>query len=101
MALQPNSRKTKKARTRPDAAGTTAAKKKALRNGNGAHLAPAAAGVFPPGAGGQPAPGANRSTIQTRRPQYMISTQAAPGVQPLSANLVEQQLKASPDIQFV
>lgn len=39
--------------------------------------------------------------IGLRQPQFMISTKAAPGLQPLSADLVEQQLRNSPNIEFV
>lgn len=42
------------------------------------------------------------STIAARRPQYMLSPRPAlPGLQPLSADLLSEQLKNSPDITFV
>jgi subtilisin family serine protease len=49
--------------------------------------------------------GNGRSTevrrIGPRRPQFMIATRQTSGLQPLSADLVEQQLRDSPDIEFV
>lgn len=56
---------------------------------------------FAPAAASPATPTQRPNAIRPRRPQYMISTRAPAGVMPLSADLVEQQLKNSPDIEFV
>lgn len=63
--------------------------------------AEASGGVSPQNAGAR-GPGAANNRIAPRRPQFMIATRAPQaGLQLLSADLVEQQLINSPDIEFV
>jgi subtilisin family serine protease len=45
--------------------------------------------------------GDKRVELETRRPQFMISPRQAPGLQPLSADFVAQQLKDNPEITVV
>lgn len=54
-----------------------------------------------PAAQSQRAARAGERRLCARRPQFMISTRNAAGLQPLSADLVEQQMRGTPDIEFV
>jgi subtilisin family serine protease len=49
-----------------------------------------------------PAPDASGvRLVGPRPPQYMIATRPAPGLQPLSVDVVAEQLRRAPDIEFV
>lgn len=71
-------------------------------NGNSVNPASAGPQLAPAGAPGPVAqPRRQASKLGVRRPQFMISTQAPLGVQPLDADVVVQQLTNSPGIEFV
>ncbi len=69
---------------------------------NGNSVDPASAGPqSAPAEAGPVGPRRRPSKLGVRKPQFMISTQAPLGVQPLDANVVMQQLTNSPGIEFV
>lgn len=81
--------------TPPSTAVDNPAGNPATGNGHTAEGAPAT------GPEGGAAPESARKPIGARRPHYMLSPHQAPGLQPLDADVVAQQLRSSPDITVV